>query len=674
MKARVPKSNNKSLSQMLNSGIVLSIGMIVKNEHKHIRKCLEALQPLRDAISCELIIADTGSTDDTFEICKEFTDNVYHFEWIDDFAAARNSTLTKAKGMWYMFIDADEYLDKDISAMIEFFTDSTNKHICATYIIRNYSYKNSIVTSFPAPRIARNLPSLKFVGRIHESLDVPNEFYNLPTLIHHYGYFYETEEQKKAKDKRNVDLMLKELKKNPDDVRLLVHIGDSTQGEEQKKYVEKAIDILRKEDYSKMDLKKGIYTQNQMYRGRAYISVCVIYSADSKDFETSYNYAKEYFSEKAYENSYATIDMYVILAEACKSTKRYTECLAAYSKYFECYDKMLTNKLDTFDTPVLSLFNADKGAYLANKCHYITVLAQTGEYEQAHSQLESIDINDISYSSYEEFCVGFNTILNQSKYFDRIVNLYHNVAKTNDNYKIETFTDNIESYYRKNPQDRVKFIDTLAQTNAIDIPFVRLMQLLQKDKNGENITKDLQNYFDNTEKIATGQTEAIYLALKYKVYLPKLLKTASHARVQLIFTDIVAIHGAEYIDLVMEYCDYEQFANNINELFWAVTMLYFAVKRCENLPLPQKSEIYDKFCNYLAAFVENLYNPEVLNAEDVQVLPPLYRFGFYIGKAKLALENNDKLNYIRALKDGLSLCEEMKDVVAFLISPAAVAI
>ena len=76
----------------------LSIGMIVKNEEKYLDRCLAAIQPILDSIISELIIADTGSTDSTVEIAKKYTDNVFHFEWINDFAASINSTLDRAKG------------------------------------------------------------------------------------------------------------------------------------------------------------------------------------------------------------------------------------------------------------------------------------------------------------------------------------------------------------------------------------------------------------------------------------------------------------------------------------------------------------------------------------------------------------------------------------------------
>ena len=104
----------------------LSIGMIVKNEEKYLDRCLAAIKPILDSIDSELIIADTGSTDSTVEIAKKYTDNVFHFEWINDFAAARNSTLDRAKGEWYMFLDADEIF-KSCNDIIHFFKSGEYK-------------------------------------------------------------------------------------------------------------------------------------------------------------------------------------------------------------------------------------------------------------------------------------------------------------------------------------------------------------------------------------------------------------------------------------------------------------------------------------------------------------------------------------------------------------------
>ena len=68
----------------------LTIGMIVKNEEKWLDKCLTGIKPILDNVDSELIITDTGSIDSTVEIARKYTDKVLHFDWINDFAAARN--------------------------------------------------------------------------------------------------------------------------------------------------------------------------------------------------------------------------------------------------------------------------------------------------------------------------------------------------------------------------------------------------------------------------------------------------------------------------------------------------------------------------------------------------------------------------------------------------------
>lgn len=94
----------------------LSLCMIVKNESETLSRCLESVKSAMD----EIIIVDTGSSDDTKKIALEFTDKVYDFMWIDDFSAARNYSFSKATGDYIIWLDADDVIDKkNIDAIIE---------------------------------------------------------------------------------------------------------------------------------------------------------------------------------------------------------------------------------------------------------------------------------------------------------------------------------------------------------------------------------------------------------------------------------------------------------------------------------------------------------------------------------------------------------------------------
>src|SRR3989344_8298667 len=87
---------------------LLSLCMIVRDEEKDLESCLKAVKDHVD----EIVIVDTGSKDKTVEIAKKFTSKVFHFEWCDDFSAARNESLKHATGDWILVLDADERISK----------------------------------------------------------------------------------------------------------------------------------------------------------------------------------------------------------------------------------------------------------------------------------------------------------------------------------------------------------------------------------------------------------------------------------------------------------------------------------------------------------------------------------------------------------------------------------
>lgn len=84
------------------SNIKLSVIIIVKNESLHIARCLESV-----AWADEIIVLDSGSTDNTIEICEQYTKSVYSTDW-QGFGVQKQRALDKATGDWVLSIDADE--------------------------------------------------------------------------------------------------------------------------------------------------------------------------------------------------------------------------------------------------------------------------------------------------------------------------------------------------------------------------------------------------------------------------------------------------------------------------------------------------------------------------------------------------------------------------------------
>lgn len=97
--------------------ISISLCMIVKNEEAVIGRCLDSVQEIADEIN----IVDTGSVDKTKDIAARYTDRIFDFKWIDDFAAARNFSFQQATSDYILWLDADDvFTKKDQEPVIGF--------------------------------------------------------------------------------------------------------------------------------------------------------------------------------------------------------------------------------------------------------------------------------------------------------------------------------------------------------------------------------------------------------------------------------------------------------------------------------------------------------------------------------------------------------------------------
>lgn len=236
------------------SEIVLSIGMIVKNEIRCLEKCLIALEPLRRAVPSELVIADTGSTDGTRELVARYADQWFDFPWQQDFAAARNAVLSRCSGQWFLFVDADEYLDEQFDELVRFLLQPSEAEKQADFgvvTVANYadrSMDQETAAFFLALRLARRTPETRFVGKIHERFEraASSGVVNLaPVIFWHDGYAYETPEQQQRKAERNMRLIEKELLERPTDPLLLVQAVESGRnGEERLKYIHRGLELM----------------------------------------------------------------------------------------------------------------------------------------------------------------------------------------------------------------------------------------------------------------------------------------------------------------------------------------------------------------------------------------------------------------------------------------------
>ena len=142
--------------------------MIVKNEEKVIGRCLDSISNIVD----EIIIVDTGSTDNTKSIVSQYTDKIYDFEWVNDFAKARNYSFSKATKEYIFWLDADDVvLEEDRKKLIKL-KEGMDGTVDVYTMIYNYSQDENGMPLIVQrrERIVKKENNYKWQSPIHEVL------------------------------------------------------------------------------------------------------------------------------------------------------------------------------------------------------------------------------------------------------------------------------------------------------------------------------------------------------------------------------------------------------------------------------------------------------------------------------------------------------------------------
>lgn len=194
----------------------ISLCMIVKNEESNLRSCLESVQAGVD----EIVIVDTGSTDKTIDIAKEYTGKIFHYDWNDDFSSARNHSLKQATGDWILILDADEVLPMETVNQLKTIVETKPNFDAIGLQIINTDGKQVIGHTHNANRLVKNKNGLLFHYRIHEQPFINgnpiDNRYKSELEIFHTGY-REEDLVSKNKKERNITILKKELEHKPKD-------------------------------------------------------------------------------------------------------------------------------------------------------------------------------------------------------------------------------------------------------------------------------------------------------------------------------------------------------------------------------------------------------------------------------------------------------------------------
>lgn len=298
----------------------LSVCLVVKNEEKYLFQCLASVKDVAD----EIIVVDTGSTDKTVEIARQFTDRVFNFKWRDDFSKARNFALDRASGDWVLFLDGDEELDP---GSVPALREKIERGDAEGYLVKVLNYYDSGNEVLTAPdvifRLFRNKKAYRYTGAIHEQIcdNIVNlnpgakiEIAEDITIIH-YGYLQE-EINSKNKSERNTRLLENAVQKNPDSLLDRFHLGvEYFRAGRLDSALEEFLYV-----YDKVNL-QAVYAPKLM----RYITTCKYLLGNLPE---ALLFIDEVWAKAFRDHG----DLYYLKGMVCKDLGRYTEAYDAFKK------------------------------------------------------------------------------------------------------------------------------------------------------------------------------------------------------------------------------------------------------------------------------------------------------------------------------------------------------
>lgn len=626
--------------------MVLSIGMIVKDEEKYLGRCLEKLMPIISEIDSEIIIVDTGSSDNTVEIAKKYTDKVFNHKWNGSFADMRNKALSYCTGKWYFSLDADEIID-DPEPIISFFKSGEYKNYkCATVSLRNYtdSKDKSFYTMASLTRLFYRDYEFKYVGSIHEQPIWKKPIKDIQCTIDHYGYVADDEELMERKYKRNRELLVKELEKEKDNIfyEYQIAITDSMHKENNK-----AVNELEKVYLKLSDEQK----RNYRYVVTDYARLSLVIGDIEKCKKICLENMDMYITDQEYK-----IDLNYYLAKCYFIEKKYDKTVEAFKEYFRLLDEKKALKLQADASLALYTIKDEEKAYenMFYACYNLKNYSGAIEYL---SKMKEKDIfgksalNLIIYSYiaekkykelYEYYMVNFVSVEDKKNFQDILEGQKLNISKEANK--------NIESVFASNNDIYGKLNEIRLNNNDEKYFYEFLDKLLAEDLN----------------KLNCYYGDVLYVALKKRYLLNELYKRLNYDTIANFIDYCNERYGEEFSYLLINYV-FEDKDTSFNSLRMKVIFERSALI-LDKISQNEYEKLFERYLFDGISFIKLIYSDYIIKNEmTLEVRNAEHCFFMFMMKAE-EIKENDKVKYIQYLRKALDSYPYMNKGVEYLLN------
>ena len=637
---------------------LLTIGMIFRDDIRSLKRCLEALRPLRDALPCELVMADTGSVDGSREIAVRYADILFDFPWVDDFSAARNAVMDRAAGKWFLAVDSDEYLDGDISELVDFLCGSSESR--AMVIVRNYvtAEMNGQYSDSWAGRLVRMSSGLRYQGRIHENFPDTGARPAMlgRTVFHHDGYVGMNQGADRKKRARNVALLRAGLAEEPENLRHLTQLIES--GREEPDYLEvvrraaalvegkkpgwreygpavfrHAVFAARRLDLP--ELRDWIRRAEEWFPDSFFTRIDVAHTAfvdswDREDWFGCIHYGEDFLrAEEDYRSGGNKRELSGALMMASPAWEQNLRILLA-SAY------MKTGHPDRTGVLLERVDGRELG------------VSQTRNLTLALLELHAgtnLETGSLLLRLYDELCQPVPT---QEQADERMAAFWELAAGS--------FTRE----YRKDREEICRPGCTLFAPLTGRHEAGTASAILDSADTAE-ITELLRA----VERWDLLPAAALTRAMSFGVPFPLADRPLKLEEMD-VLADRMAREDSGLTALAVRAV--EERPEDWQGVIWARELVLAAVQSCDWERDERGMDLCRAFARIEGDVLPRYYSEALLREENIDVLPPIHRFGWYAARAFQALEaGGNAEEYVCLLRMGLASCPGMKPVVEFLL-------
>ena len=600
---------------MNNKKYKLTISLLASNRKDTLPKTLASLKPILDNVSSELIVVDTGCDEELLEIVRQYTDKIEKFEWCKDFSKARNVGLEKAQGDWFMFIDDDEWFE-DVTEFIEFFnSNEMNKYNYGKYIVRNYdnmqgtSWSDSI-----AGRMFRLFEGTKFVDAVHERpINIAGPTKDFVSYAHHYGYVYKTEEDRRAHVKRNTELLLEQIKKEPEHARHYCHLTQEYNGiKEYQKSLDYALEGISKVDMSIHDNSKdlpGLYGN-------------VVWTLVNQfRFEEVIEKSEEYLAS-SYINELGKLALYGFCATAAYKLDKYRESIEYAEKFFDMVAFFEKNRHQVYlqNAVLISV------SLLPENIERITGIAfaaslMVGDINELEKYALRMENGPRALVDVER-CMNSlaRLVMNSCENKKALVNIIDKVV-LNETY-FAMFVKTIEEEKEKNMQGFVEAADILTEINSKN-SYIMYMKIVSNRNADMNILEDLYSCaISSIEDIINLDHIFWSIAIQRKIDIRKMVEKKPMNR--WMYTVDEWAKGVKIKEIIEKIQDLSATINaesmHMKYFNMIVAEAFFIRKKLEEITFEEISAEVVRFSGVVKDFYSMIYRPEIFK-ECFTVLP-----------------------------------------------------